>query len=117
MIDLAPIAPDYEYYANAYHGKMKQDAFESCFLDAVAEVECYIRSNATDVELEACAPRVKNAICAVCDVMGNAELRVTEYTAGEVRESYGTAGYSLTAEAAVRRYLASTGLLKRGTWL
>lgn len=117
MIDLAPIAPDYEYYTDIYHGKMKQDAFGSSLVDAVAEVECYVRSNATDAELEACALRIKNAICAVCDVMGNSDLRVTEYTAGEVRESYGSAGYSLTAEAAVRRYLAGTGLLKRGTWL
>lgn len=117
MIDLAPIAPDFEYYTDTYHGKMKQAVFESCLIDAVAEVECYVRSNATDTELEACETRIKNAICAVCDVMGNSELRITEYTAGEVRESYGSAGYSLTAEAAVRRYLAGTGLLKRGTWL
>ena len=102
IIDLDDIAPDYEFYSNTYHGHMGKEDFESSLPDACAEVEYYIWPYA---DIESCETRVKMAICAVADV-----------TAGEVREEF-SAGYSITAEAAVRRYLANTGVLKRGRWL
>lgn len=114
IIDLDDIAPDYEFYSDTYHGHMDKEDFESSLSDACAEVEYYIWPYA---DIEACEKRVKMAICAVADVIGNPEMRTRSYKAGEVSEEYGSAGYSLTAEAAVRRYLANTGILKRGHWL
>lgn len=114
MIDLVDIAPDFEFYSSEYHGKMEQDTFDGVLSDAVAEVEYYIWPKA---DVEAHEKRIKMAICAVADVIGCPEKRRTSYTAGEVREEFSGAGYSLSAEAAVRRYLANTGILKKGQWL
>lgn len=113
IVDLDDIAPDYEFYSNTYHGHMGEEDFESSLPDACAEVEYYIWPYA---DIEACEKRVKMAICAVADVIGDPKKTRTAYTAGEVREEF-SAGYSITAEAAVRRYLANTGVLKRGRWL
>ncbi len=113
IIDLDDIAPDYEFYSDTYHGHMDKEGFESSLSDACAEVEYYIWPYA---DIEACEKRVKMAICAVADIIGNPKKTRTSYTAGEVREEF-SAGYSITAEAAVRRYLANTGVLKRGRWL
>lgn len=114
IINLDDIAPDYEFYSNQYHGHMDRDDFEASLSDATAEVEYYIWPYA---DIEGCTKRIQMAICAVTDVIGNPDKRTVSYTAGEVREEFGGAGYSLTAEAAVRRYLANTGVLKRGRWL
>lgn len=115
MVDLTDIAPDYEFYSDTYHGKMKRAAFEAALSDALAEVEYYIWPLA---DIEPHESRIKKAVCAVAEIIGNPAKTRQSYTAGEVREEFAVgAGYSITAEAAVRRYLAGTGILKRGRWL
>lgn len=115
MVNLTDIAPDHEFYSTTYHGRMKSKVFDASLSDAVAEVEYYIWPHA---DIEPHTDRIKMAICAVAEIIGNPSKTRTSYTAGEVREEFANgAGYSLTAEAAVRRYLAGTGILKRGRWL
>lgn len=111
---LQGIAPDYGYYKDTYHGSMGEAAFTAALSDALAEVSYAVWPRA---DLAAHAERVKMAICSVADAIGNPERRVTSYTAGKVRQDFGNAGFSLTAEAGIRRWLGGTGVLKRGRWL
>lgn len=110
---LQGIEPDYAYYTSTYHGTMGETEFLAQVPDALAEVSYYIWPHS---DLMPYKDRIKMAVCAVADAAGNPERRRTSYSAGEVSESY-TAGFSLTAEAAVKRWLAGTNLLKRGKWL
>lgn len=115
VFDLEDIAPTYEFYTDTYHGHMNKETFVSSLSDALAEVEYYIWPLA---DIEPHVSRIQKAVCAVAEIIGNPEKLLTSYTAGEVREEFDKgAGYSLSAEAAVRRYLANTGILKRGRWL
>lgn len=107
-------APDYAFYSGTYHGTMTEAAFTSALADATAEVGYAIYDRA---DLEPVADRVRMAICSVADAVGNSERRQTSYKAGDVSESYTTAGFSLTAEAAIKRWLGGTGVLKWGKWL
>ena len=111
---LQGIEPDYGYYAGAYHGTMDEAAFGAALPDALAEVSYAVRPTADLAPVE---DRVKMAVCSVADAAGNPERRRTSYTAGKVSESFGDAGFSLTAEAGIRRWLGGTGALKRGRWL
>lgn len=106
--------PDFAFYRDTYHGTMDEAAFVSALADATAEVgyAVYERAN-----LEPVADRVRLAICSVADAVGNSERRQTSYKAGDVSESFSTAGFSLTAEAAIKRWLGGTGVLKWGKWL
>lgn len=114
MGGVAGIAPDYDWYVANYHGSMDEAAFGAALMDAVAEVGYAVAPRADLAPHEA---EVKMAVCSVADAIGNPEKRRTSYTAGKVSEAYGDPGYSLTAEAAIRRWLAGTGLLKRGRWI
>lgn len=106
---------DYEtHYVGEYHGTMGQDDFDAALPDAQAEVDDAVWPYADLAPHEA---KVRMAVCAVADLAGNPERRIKSYTAGKVREEYGTAGYSLTAAAAIKRWLGNTGVLKRGRWL
>ena len=109
------IAPDFAFYTERYHGTMSEQQFVVSIEDATAEVAyaLYERAN-----LEPVADRVRMAICAVADAVGNPERRAqTSYKAGDVSESFSDPGFSLTAEAAIKRWLGGTGVLKWGQWL
>lgn len=101
-------------YSKAYHGQMGKEDFESALPDAQAEVNDAVWSGAN---LSTCEKQIKMALCAVADIIGNPDKRLKSYSAGKVREEYGSAGYSLTTAAAIRRWLSGTGVLKRGKWL
>ncbi len=111
---LQDIEPDYGYYKSACHGTMGEAAFAAALPDALAEVAYAVRPSADLASIE---ERVKMAVCSVADAIGNPERRRTSDRASEVSESYGDAGFALTAEAAIRRWLGGTGALKRGRWL
>lgn len=111
---LQSIAPDWGYYSGVYHGSMGEAAFDAALPDALAEVSWAVWPGA---DLGPVENRVKMAVCSVADAIGNPERRRTSYRASDVSESYGDAGFALTAEAAIRRWLAGTGVLKRGRWL
>ncbi len=110
----ADITPDYAYYTDEYHGTMDEVSFMGALSDAVAEVGYALWPQA---DLTTHGDKVKHAICGVADAIANPEKRRRSYSAGKVREEYSDAGFSLTAEAAIRRYLAGTGVLKYGQWL
>ncbi len=111
---LGGIEPDYAFYTTSYHGTMDEASFMAALSDAVAEVSYAVWPGAN---LSPYETRVKMAVCAVADAVGNPERRRTSYTAGKVSESYGDAGFSLTAEAGIRRWLSGIGILKWGRWL
>lgn len=111
---LQGIEPDHAYYSDEYRGPLESAEFYSALPDAIAEVSAAVWPGA---DLAAIEDRVKMAVCAVVDAIGNVESRVTSYKAGDVSQSYGSAGFSLTSEAAIRRWLGGTGSLKRGRWL
>lgn len=111
---LGNIEPDYEFYTNQYHGTMDEVAFMAALSDALAEVSYAVWPGADIGSFE---HRVKMSVCSVVDAIGNPEKRRTSYTAGKVGETYGDAGFSLTVEAGIRRWLSGTGILKWGRWL
>lgn len=111
---LQDIEPDYSYYADVYHGTMGEAAFGAALPDALAEVSWALWPGADLAPIE---DRVKMAVCSVADAAGNTERRLVSYTAGKVRQEFGGAWFSLTAEAGIRRWLGGTGALKRGRWL
>lgn len=111
---LGNIEPDYQFYTDKYHGTMDEVTFMAALSDALAEVSYAVWPEA---DLGPYEQRVKMAVCAVADAIGNLEKRRTSYTASKVSESYGDAGFSLTAEAGIRRWLAGTGILKWGRWI
>ena len=111
---LCGIEPDYGYYSETYRGTMGEDAFAGALPDALAEVSYAVWPGA---DLDPIEERVKMAVCSVADAIGNPERRRTSYKAGDVSECYGDAGFSLSAEAGIRRWLGGTGALKRGRWL
>lgn len=111
---LQGIEPDYAYYSDAYHGTLGEAAFAAALPDALAEVSYAVWPHA---DLAPCEERVKMAVCSVADAIGNPERRRTSYRASDVSESYDGPGFSLTAEAAIRRWLGGLGVLKRGRWL
>ena len=110
---LGDIAPDFEFYSSVYHGTMGEAAFATALPDAIAEVSYAVWPRADFAPHEA---RIKSAVCAVADCIGNSDRNRTSYRAGDVSESYNP-GFSLTAEASIRRWLANTGLLKHGRWI
>lgn len=111
---LGGIEPDYKFYGSNYHGTMDEAAFTAALSDALAEVSYAVRA---DINLAPHEARVKMAVCAVSDAIGNQEKLRSSYKAGDVSENFRRPGYSLSAEAAIRRWLAGTGILKRGRWL
>ena len=111
---LGNIEPKYQFYVDEYHGTMDEASFMAALSDAVAEVSYAVWPGA---DLGPHEQRVKMAVCSVADAVSNPERRRTSYTAGKVSESYGDAGFSLTAEAGIRRWLSGTGILKWGRWL
>lgn len=111
---LGGIEPDYAFYTTSYHGTMDEASFMAALSDAVAEVSYAVWPRA---DLSPHEESVKLAICSAADAIGNPERRRKSYTAGKVSESYGDAGFSLTVEAGIRRWLSGTGILKWGRWL
>lgn len=111
---LQGIAPTHRYYADVYRGPLEAPEFDRALPDALAEVASAVSPEADLASIE---DRVLHAVCAVVDAVGDVDRRVTSYKAGDVSESYGTPGFALTAEAAIRRWLGGTGALKRGRWL
>lgn len=115
LITLFDIDVEYtEFYVKEYHGTMGEAAFDSVLPDAMAEVDCAVWPY---VDLTPYEYKVKMAICAVADIMGNPKLRRKSYSAGKVSETLGNAGFSLTSTAAIKRWLGNTGVLKKGRWI
>lgn len=110
---LQGLEPDHKYYVDVHRGRLEAAAFERALPDALSEVSAAVRR---DADLSRVEDRVKHAVCAVVDAIGDVEGRITSYRAGDVSESYG-AGFDLTAAAAIRRWLGGLGVLKRGRWL
>ncbi|MCL2504419.1 MAG: hypothetical protein FWE94_07510 [Coriobacteriia bacterium] len=115
MFSAEDITPDYEFYIDGYHGRMDEPTFEQSVVDATYEVESRLWLGATLTDSQ--AQRCKLAVCAIADAVGNAAARLRSYTAGKVSETFEAPPFSLSAEAACKRYLANTGLLKKGRWL
>lgn len=115
MIRNVDIEPDYAFYTDTYHGRMAEADFESALPDALAEVErrVYEPRAATLAEHVDAA---KMAVCAVAELIGDPSRRRKSYSAGKVSETF-EAPFSMTAEAAVARYLGRYDVLKHGRWL
>jgi hypothetical protein len=114
MIPVADITPDYAYYTTAYHGKMNEDTFTASLSDAVYEVESRIWDKA---DISPYLDRCKMAVCAIAEAVGNSSSRLRSFTSGKTSESYDAPPFSMSAEAAVKRYLGNTGILRGGKWL
>jgi len=115
MLRVPDIEVDYDKdYVGVYHGTMGKDDFVSSLPDAQAEVDYAVWPG---VDLTPYEEKVKMAICSVADLVGNPQRRRKSYSAGKVSETFASAGYLLTAEAAIRRWLGNMGVLKRGRWL
>ncbi|MDR3053319.1 MAG: hypothetical protein LBU48_05620 [Coriobacteriales bacterium] len=114
MINTADITPDYDFYADIYHGKVSESDFDAALCDAVAEVEFRLWPNADLSEhIQAC----KMAVCAIVEIVANPDKRIISYSAGKTSETFNQKAFSLTSEAQVLRYLGNRHILKRGQWL
>ena len=113
MIGTIDISPSYEFYATEYHGHMDIDTFEEALPDALVEVEGRIWPKA---DIESSLISCKMAVCAVAELLGDPNKRVTSYTVGRVSETR-TLPFSMTSEAAIKRYLGHTHILRGGQWL
>lgn len=114
---LTDIVPAYSFYTDTYHGRMSEEDFLASLSDATAEVDWALYQGA---DLEPYADSVRLAICAVADLIGDGEKRMTSYSASEVSQTFATgaeAGFALTSTAAIKRYLGRSGVLKWGKWL
>lgn len=115
MVAGTDIKPDYEFYTGTYHGQMAEADFTSVLPDALAEVEDRLWPPAVN-SIAAHVADCKMAVCAVAELIGNPAKRRTSYSAGKVSESF-EMPFSLTAEAAIVRYLGRFHVLARGAWL
>ena len=110
------IAPDFAFYQKVYRGKKLDTAgFEASLTDSIAEVEFRLRPGITladDVIV-----RAKMAVCSICEAISDTQSRLRSYTAGKTSETFDAPPYSLTAEAAVKRYLSGCNVLKGGSWV
>jgi hypothetical protein len=110
------ITPDFTFYEDVYHGRgLDAETFASVLMDSVAEVESRLMYGA--VLDEDIAKRCKMAVCAIAEAAGNPDSRLRSYTAGKTSQTFSAPPFSMRAEAAVRRYLSNTGVLKGGRWL
>jgi ribosomal protein S12 methylthiotransferase accessory factor YcaO len=110
---ITDITPDYVFYAEKYHGRAAEEDFTAALTDAVYEVSARLRD---DVVLdEDTSERAKFAVCAIVDAL--ARPARTAYTAGKTSETFTAPPFSLSAEAAVKRYLGGLRVLKGGRWL
>lgn len=118
---------DYEYYSEAFKGTMPQVAFESIVVKASA----FIRHITFNRICEPISEDVKDAVCAVSDVIFRDEQYLAE-TGGKDIRSENNDGYTVTYAAegkdgmtheeilekkmyqAARMYLGHTGLLYLG---
>ena len=120
---------DYDYYVKEYKGDaIPQLAFDKLARDASA----FVREITFDrIQEETIVDAVRDAVCAVCDVMYTEEQRVSQFGGREIK-SENTDGYSVTyvtetqdgqsREEVLRRkmyqaakeYLLFTGLLYQG---
>lgn len=82
----------YEYYTNVYGGKMPENSFKSNERKAEAYIRriTYVRGNIFNTELDS----VKDAVCAVADVLFSTDSSGTKSVTGAVK-SENTDGYSV----------------------
>lgn len=116
MIDLTDATPDYGFYIDTFNGTLSEDDFNSSLQNAIAEVRSYIYELSDYLDY---ADRIKMAICAMIETIGDSDSRLTSYKAGEVSENFNVQGdnFSIDSNAIVERYLLDTGILKKGKWL
>lgn len=109
---------DYSYYTDQFHGTMPEDAFNRVIQQAAAFVDSITFGRANDSLPTATAKKVKDAQCAVSDILYQQER-------GGVLVSASNDGYSETYAAsketqrqrmynAASVYLGLTGLLFAG---
>ena len=111
---------DYEYYIGVYSGGVFKDA--SAFASALTEAEAYI-DNLTRGKATEDTPAVKNAICAVAEVIHkqahDEESAISSESVGNHSRTY-TSSKKTDAEREQEKYrkaaiyLSRTGLLFRG---
>jgi hypothetical protein len=112
---LDDITPDYSFYATVYRGHhLDEQGFAAPLCDAAAEVEARIWPGA--VLTQEHIMRAKMAVCSIAEAIAGVS-RLRSYTSGKTSEHFDAPPFSMTAEAAVRRYLGNTGVLKFGRWL
>ena len=115
MTRTGDITPDFAFYEGIYKGhRLDEQGFDELLSDAVAEVECRIRPDA--VLSDENRQRAKMAVCSIVEAASGAS-RLHSYTSGKTSEAFDAPPFSMSAEAAVKRYLGSSGVLKWGRWL
>ena len=112
---------DYQYYTDIFGGAAIPEAqFDSCAIRASRQIDLITMGRITESSW-ADSPEVKNAVCAVSEVVHSNDVRqakvgfASSVTTGRVSVSYQTAE-PLEAQiyGAVKAYLFPTGLLYRG---
>lgn len=110
----------YDYYKNSYHGNVISD--EETFLRVSVEADAYL-DTLTRGKIKTATDAVKNAACAVCEVIcmqsRDEETVVSSESVGNHSRSY-TRASRTSAEREAEKYrkatlyLSRTGLLYRG---
>lgn len=109
---------DFTYYKNTFGGAMPEADFNRLSRQASAYLDSATFGNAKDEWLD--DERVKDACCAIADVLYNQEQggEVSSESTGSWSRSYVTSGKTAeqAVSAIVQAYLGNTGLLYGGVY-
>lgn len=123
---------DYDFFSNAYKGKMLKSDFNKLVIDA----SCIIRNNIFDRDISEYQEEVQMATCSIIDILKKIEeleSKKTNSISEKILKSESVADYTRTFETndvknyeleisnlkgrikeEIRKYLLPTGLLYRG---
>lgn len=109
---------DFAYYANAYKGAMPEEDFNRLSRQASAYIDKVTFGRAAKNRSEAIQAKIKDACCAVADVLLKREQggELTSQTVGSWSRSFASSGKTMSRQQyeAAALYLGMTGLMYQG---
>jgi len=109
---------DYNYYADTYNGTMPEEDFNRLSRQASAYLDQITFGRTGRIHPEPVQTRIKDACCAVVDVMKKKEDggELTSQTVGPWTKHFAGSGKTLDQQQynAALLYLGTTGLMYRG---
>jgi uncharacterized protein with beta-barrel porin domain len=109
---------DFTYYSTEYKGAMPEEDFDRLSRQASAYIDKVTFGRAARNRSEAIQAKIKDACCAVADVLKKKEDggEVTSQTVGSWSKSFASSGKTLEQQQyeAAALYLGMTGLMYQG---
>lgn len=109
---------DYTYYSGTYKGKMSEEDFNRLSRQASAYIDQVTFGRAGGSHPETVQSKIKDACCAVADVMLKKEQggEIASQSVGSWSKSFASSGKTMDQQQydAAALYLGMTGLMYRG---